>query len=82
MKKALLLTALALTALLMASCDTKSCKCYVYDGVSTPYMETDYVSEGTPCSSLSYNRGTQYRECLEYNEPDIDPNEIGQEYKK
>ena len=64
------------------SCDTKSCKCYYYNGNSTPYMEIEYVSEGTSCSSLDYERTTQYRQCLEYNEPDIDPGDIGQQYKK
>ena len=68
--------------LLFTACDTKSCKCYIYDGTSEPYLETDYVSEGTACSTLDYTRGTRYRVCLEYNEPEIDPGQIGQEYKK
>jgi len=76
--------AIALAALLplFASCDTKSCRCYVYDGLHDPYKQIEYVQEGTPCSSLDYNRGAQYRTCVEINEPDIDPGDIGQEYKK
>ncbi|MCR4816700.1 MAG: hypothetical protein K5842_05905 [Bacteroidales bacterium] len=77
-----LLTIAAPTLLLLASCDTKTCKCYIYNGNNNPYIEQEYVSEGTSCSSLDYDHGTQYRTCLEYNEPDIDPNDIGQEYKK
>ena len=44
-------------------------------------MEYEYISEGNACSTLDYTHGTQYRICTEYNEPEIDPNEIGQEYK-
>lgn len=83
MKKTLLITALAVIMLAVASsCDTKSCKCYVYDGTNPAYRTTEYIDDASPCASLDYNRGTRYRMCLEYNEPDIDPNEIGQEYKK
>ena len=66
----------------LASCDTKTCKCYIYNGANTPYTQYEYIAEGNTCSTPAYNRGTQYRTCLEYNEPDIDPNDIGQEYKK
>ena len=82
MKLKRILTIAAPTLLLLASCDTKTCKCYIYNGNNSPYIEQEYISEGTSCSSLDYDRGTQWRTCLEYNEPDIDPNDIGQEYKK
>ncbi len=81
MKRIIFSLALLALAALMASCDTKSCKCYVYNGVNTPSLEIEHVSSGSPCSSLDYQRGTQYRTCLEYNEQDINPGEIGQEYK-
>lgn len=80
MKRILPLAAALL--LLAAACDSKSCKCYVYDGTNDPYREIDYVSEGSACSTLDYTRGTRYRVCLEYEEADIDPSQIGQEYKK
>ena len=64
------------------SCDTKSCKCYIYDGNNAPQRVIEYVDEGKLCSSLDYSRGTRYRTCLEYNEQDINPDDIGQEYKK
>lgn len=67
--------------LLLTACDTKSCKCYIYDGANQPYVEIEYLSDGTPCSSLDYTRTTRYRACLEYDEPDIDPSQIGEEYK-
>ena len=67
---------------LLAACDTKSCKCYVYDGTNTPQRVIEYVDESSPCSSLDYKNSTRYRYCLEYGEEDIDPSEIGQEYKK
>ncbi len=66
---------------IFASCDTKSCRCYIYDGVNTPYKEIEYVAEGTSCSSLDYQRGKQYRYCTEMSDPDINPGEIGEEYK-
>ena len=80
MKKLLLIPA-ALMIIALASCDTKTCKCYIYNGANTPYMEYEYIAEGNSCATLDYNRGTQYRQCIEYNEPDIDPGDIGQEYK-
>ena len=64
MKKLILSIASLAAAISLASCDSKMCKCYIYNGQNTPYVETEY------------------RTCLEYNEPDIDPNGIGQEYKK
>ncbi len=83
MKKTSKITAIAAVGILalLSSCDTKTCKCYVYNGNNTPYLEQEYVSEGTPCSSLDFQQGTRYRTCIEYNERDIDPNDIGQEYK-
>lgn len=81
MKKTSLFLVLATLVALATGCDTKSCKCYYYDGINNPYMEIEYVSEGSSCSSLDYNRGTQYRLCTEYNEPTIDPGDIGEEYK-
>lgn len=65
----------------MTSCDTKTCKCYINDGINPVDRVTEYVDEGTACSTLDYDRGNRYRICLENNEPDIDPSQIGQDYK-
>ena len=73
---------LAIIVLALVSCDTKACKCYNYNGASQPYMDTEYVSDGTSCSALDRSSGHTYRVCLEYNEQEIDPGQIGQEYKK
>lgn len=67
---------------LIASCDTKACRCYVYDGQNPTYIVTNYVDEGVSCSTLDYNRSTQYRICTEMSDPEIDPGQIGREYKK
>mgnify|MGYP006988847054 CR=1 FL=1 len=80
-RKILSLSAMVLITFMATSCDTKSCKCYYYDGTNPAYMETEYVSEGTACSTLDYQRGNQYRTCLEMSEADIDPGSIGREYK-
>ena len=82
MKKIIIPTIAVVLVALAVSCDTKACKCYIYDGVNRPERVVEYVDESSPCSTLDYSRGTRYRICTEYNEPDIDPNEIGQEYKK
>lgn len=82
MKKIMILGLTAGMAALLGSCDSKSCRCYYYDGVNPAYTETEYVSDGSACSSLDYHRGTQYRTCTEMDEPYIDPGDIGQEYKK
>lgn len=82
MKKILIAATIAIVMTTLSSCDMKSCKCYVYNGNNTPERMIEYVDEGKSCTTLDYNRGTRYRICLEYNEPDIDPNDIGQEYKK
>jgi hypothetical protein len=76
-----LIIAIAMIAVL-ASCDTKSCKCYIYDGNNPAQRVTEYIDDGTPCGTLDYTRGKRYRICTEYNEQDIDPSQIGQEYKK
>ena len=82
MKKSLSFLSLCVAILLLSACNSKTCKCYIYNGTSTPYEATEYVSDNEPCSVLDYTRGVQYRTCLEYNERDIDPHDIGQEYKK
>ncbi len=82
MKQIIFLGLIAVATMIFSSCDTKECKCYVYDGVHAPYMESQYVSYDNSCSVRDYRNGTQYRYCLEMDEPDINPGEIGQEYKK
>lgn len=82
MKKIILSAFAVIILAIMASCNTKSCKCYIYDGVNTPERVIEYVDESKPCSSLDYTRTPRYRTCIEYNEPDINPGDIGQEYKK
>ncbi|MBP5548791.1 MAG: hypothetical protein J6X58_07890 [Bacteroidales bacterium] len=81
MKKIFLFVAIMSAFLAMVSCDTKSCKCYVYNGNST-IKEIEYVSQDQSCSSLDFTRGNAYRFCTEYNEPDIDPDDIARPYKK
>ena len=78
----ILFIGLATAALLFAACDSKSCKCYYYDGVNEPYAGTEYTDEGNACSSLDYSRNNNYRLCTEMSEPDIDPASIAWPYKK
>lgn len=80
-KAGFLFTAAIAILLLQSACDTKSCRCYIYDGVNSPYKDIEYVAEGTSCSSLDYQNGKRYRYCTEMSDPDINPGEIGEEYK-
>ena len=50
--------------------------------VVTQIYDGQYSIDERCVLQLDYDRGTQYRQCIEYNEPDIDPGDIGQEYKK
>lgn len=81
MKKIFILTAVVTVVALLNGCDTKSCRCYYYDGVNDAYMDYEYVSDNTPCSSLDYERNHSFRMCTEMSEPEIDPHDIGQDYK-
>ena len=82
MKKILLVAVFALSILAVSSCDTKTCKCYYYDGVNPAYMEYEYTNESNSCSYLDYKHNLSYRKCIEYNEPDLDPGSIAEEFKK
>ena len=81
MKKIRLLAIAVIAVIAITSCDTKTCRCYYNDGVNEPYKDYEYVDEGTPCSSLDYERNHRFRMCTEMSEPEIDPHDIGQDYK-
>lgn len=82
MKKIILFSLAVVTITLMTSCDTKACRCYIYDGVNPVERVTEYVDAASSCYTLDYTRGKRYRTCTEYNDQDINPDDIGQEYKK
>ena len=65
MKKRLIIpAALALSALCLSSCDNKLCYCYERTSDGVLHETTVYVSDDTPCSSMSRgNRG-----CIESSE--------------
>lgn len=83
MKKIMLLLSAVVLLAATESCDTKACKCYVRSG-DGGVQEIDYVDEGTSCSTLDrYTSGNKpVRICTEYNERDLDPDDIGWEIKK
>lgn len=73
MKKRIIMTVCAaVAALAMAACDSKICYCY-----DNGREEVLYVNPDVKCDAYSSGR----RGCVEANER-MDPNEIGQEYKK
>lgn len=77
MKKTLL-SLMAVTAILFASCDTKECRCYTLNGSRWTGPSTTYTSAGTPCASLN----TSTNQCNEMDDPIIDPGDIAVGKKK
>ena len=69
---------LALGALALASCDSKSCRCYELINTQWTGPNTSYVAAGTRCSDLN----SRTRLCNEMDEPIIDPHDIGVDTKK
>jgi len=76
MKKATLLLAAA-GLFVLASCDTKECRCYEYNGTRWVKKYTSTFT-GTRCSELNTNTYV----CDEMTDPEIDPNDIGGDTKK
>jgi len=76
MKKVIILMAVFATTMLV-SCETKTCVCYESVGGHWTKNET-YADASEKCSNLSTNT----RKCVESYEEDIDPSEIGIEYKR
>lgn len=75
MKKLLII---AVCALALASCDSKSCRCYEMVGSRWTGPNTTLTAAGTRCSDL--NNPT--RKCNEMDDPILDPNDIATDTKK
>ncbi|MBQ6069741.1 MAG: hypothetical protein IJK84_09570 [Bacteroidales bacterium] len=69
---------LALGAIALTSCDSKSCRCYDLVGTRWTGPNTSYVVAGTRCSDLNNSN----RKCNEMDDPIIDPADIGVDTKK
>ena len=76
--KKLFLAIAALSLLGLASCDGKSCRCYELVGKRWTGPTTTSTVAGTRCSELN----TTHRVCNEMDDPIIDPDDIGVDYKK
>lgn len=77
MKKIALLILVAGTCML-ASCSTKSCRCYEYVSGRWTGPITYSAMAGTPCGNL--NTPTTY--CNEMDDPILDPSDIANGKKK
>lgn len=76
MKKIILILAVV-GSVALASCDTKQCRCYEYNG--TRWVRTDtYILADRACRTMNTNT----YQCDEMSDPVIDPNDIGEDYKK
>lgn len=69
---------LALGALALASCDSKSCRCYELVNTHWTGPNTTVTAAGTRCSDLN----NSYRVCNEMDDPILDPDDIGVDTKK
>ena len=69
---------LALGALALASCDSKSCRCYELVGSRWTGPNTTVTTAGTRCSALN----NSYRVCNEMDDPILNPDDIGVDTKK
>ena len=75
MKKLLLI---AICTLVLASCDSKSCRCYELVGSRWTGPNTTIAAAGTRCSELN----SPTRKCNEMDDPIIDPSDIATDTKK
>ncbi|MBP5327005.1 MAG: hypothetical protein J6Y98_03730 [Bacteroidales bacterium] len=69
-----------LAVLLLSSCSTKPCRCYLLEKWGSVVVSTSYIDKETPCSELSYHRpnpeDSTYRHCTEIDSAEIDPSDI------
>ncbi len=67
-------------ALLLASCSTKPCRCYLLDRWGAVPVSETYIDHDTPCSELGYSRpnpdDSSFRYCTEIDAPLIDTMDI------
>lgn len=68
----------ALGALALASCDSKSCRCYELVNAHWTGPNTTVTTAGTRCSALN----NSYRVCNEMDDPILNPDDIGVDTKK
>ena len=67
-------------ALLLSSCSTKPCRCYLLTRWgSVPVTET-YIDHDTPCRELGYSQlnpdDSSYRYCTEIDDPAMDTMDV------
>ena len=77
MKKTSLLIIAVAGLMALASCDTKECRCYEYNG--SRWIRT---STSTFASSRCSDLNTSTYQCDEISDPVIDPSDIGEDTKK
>lgn len=77
MKKTLIALA-ALCLLGLASCNSKNCRCYEFVNGRWTGPHTTLAADGTRCNTLN----TRERLCNEMEDPILNPDDIGVDYKK
>ena len=77
MKKTLAPLLLVSGILLLASCDTKECRCYELSGTRWTGPSTTMTTAGTRCADLN----DRTRKCNEMDEPILNPDDIGVDEK-
>ena len=66
--------------LLLASCSTKPCRCYLLTRWGNVRVSETYTEPATPCSELGYSRlnpdDSSFRYCTEIDVPEMDTMDI------
>lgn len=66
--------------LLLASCTTKSCRCYKLEQWGNVRVSETYIDENTPCSDLGYDYpnpdDSSFRYCVDIDYPEIDTMDV------
>lgn len=68
------------SALLLASCSTKPCRCYLLERWGNVNVSETYIDPTTPCSELGYSHpspdDSSFRYCTEIDEPEMDTMDV------
>ena len=78
MKRILIAISCFAAAMALCSCDGKNCRCYEFNNGRWTGPNTTYAASDTRCASLN----TRTLQCIEMDEPIIDPSDIGVDTKK
>ncbi|MBP5548792.1 MAG: hypothetical protein J6X58_07895 [Bacteroidales bacterium] len=75
-----IITAAIAGLLLLSSCSTKPCRCYLLEKWGSVRVSETYIDPSTPCGELGYSNinpdDSSYRYCTEWDDPEIDTMDV------